>query len=131
MLFIALIPNVLPLLIAAAILGFTGIPLEAGVSIVFAIIFGIAVDDTIHLLSKYRLMRKKDIDKEEAIKLTLIETGKAISLTTVILFFGFILLIFSSNPPAVTIGLLISSTLVTALVCDLLIIPVMLRWWGK
>lgn len=131
MLFIALIPNVLPLMIAAAILGFTGIPLEAGVSIVFAIIFGIAVDDTIHLLSKYRLMRKKGIDTEEAIELTLVETGKAISLTTVILFFGFILLIFSSNPPAVTIGLLISSTLVTALVCDLLIIPIMLRWWAK
>ena len=129
MLFIALIPNILPMLIAAAILGFSGIPLEAGVAIVFAIIFGIAIDDTIHLLSKFKLTKDKGFSTEEAIKITLEETGKAICLTTVILFFGFLSLLMSSNPPAVTVGMLISSTLISALVCDLLIIPIMLRKW--
>jgi predicted RND superfamily exporter protein len=131
MIFIALIPNVLPLLIAGAILGYMGTPLEAGVAIVFAIIFGIAVDDTIHLLSKFKLTKDKGYDTEEAIKITLLETGKAICLTSVILFFGFLILLFSSNPPALTIGTLISSTLFSALVCDLLIIPIMLRKWMK
>lgn len=131
MIFIALIPNILPLLIAGAILGFMGTPLEAGVAIVFAIIFGIAVDDTIHLLSKFKLTKDKGYETEEAIKITLLETGKAICLTSVILFFGFLILLFSSSPPALTIGTLISSTLFSALICDLLIIPVMLRKWMK
>jgi predicted RND superfamily exporter protein len=129
MIFIALIPNIIPLMIAGAILGFIQVPLEAGVAIVFAIIFGIAVDDTIHLLSKFKLCKDKGYDTEKAIHITLVETGKAICLTSVVLFFGFLILLFSSSPPAVTIGLLISSTLISALVCDLLIIPVMLRKW--
>jgi predicted RND superfamily exporter protein len=131
MLIITLIPNILPLMIAAAILGFSGTPLEGGVAIVFAIIFGIAVDDTIHLLSKFRLCKQRGYDTEKAIGVTLEETGKAICLTTVILFFGFLSLLLSVNPPAITIGMLISSTLVSALVCDLLIIPIMLRQWMK
>lgn len=129
MLIITLIPNTLPLMIAAAILGFSGTPLEGGVAIVFAIIFGIAVDDTIHLLSKFKLCKERGYDTEKAIGVTLEETGKAICLTTVILFFGFLSLLISVNPPAITIGILISSTLVSALVCDLLIIPIMLRQW--
>ncbi len=129
MLFIALLPNLLPLMIAAAIIGFMDIALEAGVAIVFAIIFGIAIDDTIHLLSKFKLCKSKGMDTEKAIHTTLTETGKAICLTTVILFFGFLSLFLSSNPPAITIGLLISSTLLSALICDVLIIPVMLRKW--
>ncbi len=131
MIFIALIPNILPLMIAGAIIGYMGTPLEAGVAIVFAIIFGIAVDDTIHLLSKFKLTKDKGYETEEAIKITLLETGKAICLTSVILFFGFLILLFSSSPPAFTIGILISSTLFSALICDLLIIPIMLRKWMK
>lgn len=131
MLIITLIPNVLPLMIAAAILGFSGTPLEGGVAIVFAIIFGIAVDDTIHLLSKFKLCKERGMDTEAAIGVTLVETGKAICLTTIILFFGFLSLLVSVNPPAITIGTLISSTLISALVCDLLIIPIMLRQWIK
>jgi predicted RND superfamily exporter protein len=127
MLIVALIPNVIPMVIAGAILGFAGIPLEAGTAIVFSIIFGIAVDDTIHVLGRYRLLKQSGIDREEAIKLTLLETGKAVTLTSVLLFFGFAILLFSSNPPAVTIGLLISVTLFTALLADVFLLPVLLR----
>jgi hypothetical protein len=129
MVIVALIPNLIPMLIAGAILGFTGIPLEAGVAIVFSIIFGIAVDDTIHILGRFRLLKIEGYDTDKAISLTLVETGKAVTLTTVVLFFGFVILLFSSNPPAVTIGLLISSTLASALVCDAFIIPVLLRFF--
>ena len=127
MIIIALVPNVLPMMIAGAILGFTGIPLEAGVAIVFSIIFGIAVDDTIHILGRFRLLKMDGMETEKAISVTLVETGKAVTLTTVLLFFGFVILFFSSNPPAVTIGLLISSTLLSALICDVFLIPVLLR----
>ena len=62
MLIISIIPNLIPLLIAGAVLGFGGVELEAGISIVFAIIFGIAVDDTIHFLSKFKLARNKGLN---------------------------------------------------------------------
>jgi len=127
MLFLALIPNVVPLLFAAALIGYTGVSLEAGVSIVFAIIFGIAVDDTIHFLSKYRLASQQYGDKEKAMQVTFQECGKAIIFTSIILFFGFLVLLFSDNQPSQVIGMLISVTLLSALVADLTILPVLMR----
>jgi len=65
---------------------------------------------------------------EESLHITFLETGKAICLTTLILFFGFLVLLFSIHPPSVVVGLLISVTLVSALVGDLLLIPILIRW---
>ena len=127
MVLISLVPNVFPLLFAGGMLGFLGIELEAGVAILFAIVFGIAVDDTIHFLSKFKLARNKNLSVEEAIHITFLETGKAICLTSIILFFGFLIMLFSVNPPSVTVGLMISITLFTALFSDLLLIPLLLR----
>lgn len=127
MLLISLVPNLFPLILAGALLGFLGIELEAGVSIVFAVIFGIAVDDTIHFLSKYKLARNKGLEVEKAMRITFLETGKAIVLTSIVLFFGFLVMLFSIHPPSVTIGLLISLTLVSALLSDLLFIPLLIR----
>ena len=127
MLFIALVPNILPLIFAAALMGFVGIKLEAVLSIVFALIFGIAVDDSIHFLSKYKMAFTKTRDKEEALRITFVETGKAICFTTIILFFGFMIMLFSIHPPSVTIGVLIGITLITALISDLYILPVLIR----
>jgi len=127
-LLIALIPNIVPLLMCGAILGFGGIELEAGISIVFAVIFGIAVDDTIHFLSKYKLAISSGKSMDEAIAVTFKETGKAICLTSIILFFGFLIMLFSIHPPSVIIGTLISVTLLSALIADLLLIPVLIRW---
>lgn len=128
MLLISLLPNIFPLILAGALLGFLGIELEAGVSIVFAVIFGIAVDDTIHFLSKYKLAKNKGLHREPAMRITFLETGKAIVLTSIILFFGFLVMLFSIHPPSVTIGLLISLTLFSALISDLLLIPLLIRW---
>jgi len=127
MLLVALVPNFVPVLFAASLLGFFGIELEAGVSIIFAVVFGIAVDDTIHFLSKYKLARDAKKSVEEAIKITFEETGKAITFTTIILFFGFLVMLFSNHPPSVTVGMLISVTLVAALICDLFLLPVLMR----
>ncbi len=131
MLFLALVPNLIPLLFAAALIGYSNVALEAGISIVFAIIFGIAVDDTIHFLSKYKLAKDQfDGDVEKALHKTFLECGKAIIFTTIILFFGFLVLLFSSNQPSVVIGMLISVTLLSALVADLTILPVLIRKFG-
>ena len=124
---ISLVPNVLPMLFAGGILGFLGIPLEASLSVVFAIVFGIAVDDTIHFLGKYKLSITQGLDKEAALEKTFAQTGRALVITTIILFFGFMVMLFSIHQPSITIGLIISVTLVTALILDLLLLPVLLR----
>lgn len=130
-LFIAVIPNVVPLIFAAALIGFANIPLESGTAIVFAIIFGIAVDDTIHFMSKYKMAFDRYQDKEKALFISFTETGKAIIYTSIILFFGFLIMLFSKNEPSVIIGLLISVTLISAVIADLLLLPVIIRWFDR
>lgn len=124
---ISLVPNILPILFAGSILGFLGIPLEASLSVVFAIVFGIAVDDTIHFLGKYKLGITQGLSKEAALEKTFAHTGRALVITTIILFFGFMVMLFSIHQPSITIGLIISVTLVTALILDLLLLPVLIR----
>ncbi len=126
MVFISLVPNIFPLLLAGALLGFLGIELDAATSIIFAIAFGIAVDDTIHFLSKFRLEIEKGQPIVTGIENTFRESGKAISLTSIILFFGFILLITSQYPPTFYIGLLVGITLLSALIADLFLTPVLI-----
>ncbi len=127
LLLVSLIPNLIPLLFAGALLGFLGIPLEASIAVVFAIVFGIAVDDTIHFLGKYKICKSLGISDEEAMDKTFRETGRALIITSLVLFFGFMVLLFSINRPSLVIGLLISITLLSALVMDLLLLPVLLR----
>jgi len=115
MVIISLVPNVFPLLLAGALLGFLGIELDAGISIVFAVVFGIAVDDTIHFLSKYKLCRNKGMGIDDALHTTFMETG----------------MLFSIHPPSVNVGLLISLTLFSALISDLMLIPILVRWLEK
>lgn len=131
MLVIAMVPNIIPLLFAAGLIGWLGIDLEAGISIIFAVVFGIAVDDTIHFLSKYKLAINAGKSKEEALQACYTETGKAITITTIILFFGFMVLVFSNSLQTNIVGLLISVTLVTALVFDMTLLPVLIRKWMK
>ncbi len=122
------IPNVLPLLFAGALIGFLDIPLEAGVATVFSIVFGIATDDTVHFLSTFRLCRSRGLSVEQSLETTLVETGKAMTLGSIILFFSFLVMLFSVHPPSFIVGIIISITLVGALLCDLYLSPVLVRW---
>lgn len=128
MVLISLVPNIFPILICGAIIGYLGIELSAATAIIFAISFGIAVDDTIHFLARFRIERGKGLGVSEAMRNTFLETGKAICLTTVILFAGFIILVSSSYPNTITIGVMMSLTLVSAVFADLLLAPVLIYW---
>ncbi|MCB9257177.1 MAG: MMPL family transporter [Chitinophagales bacterium] len=127
MVIISLIPNVFPLLFGGALMGYFNIALDAPTAIIFAISFGIAVDDTIHFLSKFKLERLKNKSIEEALKTSFLETGKAIIITSIILFFGFLILLFSKTPGIVFVGVLVSGTLLTAVISDLLLLPLLIR----
>ncbi len=131
MMIIFLVPNLAPLLVAGGLLGFWGVELDAGISIVFSVVFGIAVDDTIHFLSKLKIEQARGRTVEEAIRHTLLETGKAMILTTVFLFFGFLVLMFSNNPTSVVVGVMTSLTLIAGMITELTLAPVLVRWLIK
>ena len=127
MVVIALIPNILPLLGIAAVMGFSGIDLKVSTSIIFTIAFGIAVDDTIHMLSKFRLeLNKYPNTPLRAIRSTVLSTGKAVIVTTCMLCTGFLTLIFSDFMSTHYIGLLISITLGLAVLADVVLLPSLL-----
>lgn len=128
---ISLIPNIIPLLIIAGIIGITGIHMNISTSIIFTISFGIAVDDTIHFLSKMRLELQSGRHYLYALKRTYLSTGRAIVLTTLILCAGFLTLILSDFRSTHLIGVLVSLTLLFAVLTDLLVLPVLLMFWGR
>jgi hypothetical protein len=126
MVLITLIPNIIPLMLVAAIMGYFGITLKLSTSIVFTIAFGIAVDDTIHFISKLKLELDKDKPLIIALKRTFLSTGKAIMVTSLILSGGFLILLLSSFGGTFYTGLLISLTLIFALLIDLTLLPVLI-----
>ncbi|MDA1121137.1 MAG: MMPL family transporter [Bacteroidetes bacterium] len=131
MVVIALIPNILPIVLVAGIMGFTGIPLRLSTSVIFAVAFGIAVDNAIHFLSKYKIELSRGQSNMHALMHTTLTTGKAMIVTTLILFCGFIIFTFSSFEATFYTGLFISITLVFALITSLTLLPVLLIIWRK
>ncbi len=127
MVVISLIPNIFPLLFVGALLGYTGIELDGSISMIFTIGFVIAVDDTIHFLSKFKLEYQKDSNVSEAIRKTLHGTGKPIIITSLILFFGYLAICYSTFKVTCYHGLLVSITLFSALIADLFLTPVFLK----
>ena len=128
MLMISMVPNVIPLIFTGGIMGLFGITLTASTALVFVIAFGIAVDDTIHLLTRYRLELGKGRSVDTAIRNTLMGTGKAMILTSFILMGGFIMLLASDFGGTYNTGLFTALTIVFALLADLLLLPVLVRW---
>lgn len=126
MVFIALIANALPLLLIAGFMGFASIDLKISTSLVFTIAFGIAVDDTIHFLSRLRLELRKGTSLLFAMRRTYISTGKAILITTMMLCAGFLTLTASSINSTFYIGLLTSLALFFAVVVDLILLPLLI-----
>jgi uncharacterized protein len=123
---ISLAPNVLPLIMIGAIMGYAGIDMKVSTSLVFTIAFGIAVDDTIHFLSKYRQLILHGHAPRAAIRLAYITTGKAIIITSIVLSGGFLTLCFSSFMGTFYIGFLTGMTLLFAVLTDLTLLPILL-----
>lgn len=126
MILVTLIPNLIPLLMIAGIMGLFGIYLKLSTSIIFTIAFGIAVDDTIHFISKLKIELNKGKSLMYALKNTFLYTGKAIIITTLILAGGFLTLVLSTFGGTFYTGLLVSLTLVFAVVADLTLLPVLI-----
>lgn len=123
---VALFPNILPLILGYGVIGISGILLDPFSAVILAIGLGLAVDDTIHLISRIKEYMENGEDHTSAIALAVKSSGKAIIITSVILIFGFGLYMFSSFPLLRTLGLIGTVIVITALIADLLILPALL-----
>jgi hypothetical protein len=128
---ISLVPNLLPLIVLTGLMGFLGINIKLSTAIIFSIAFGIVVDDTIHLLGKFRHELSKGKSVIYAIQRSYITTGKAMILTTLILCAGFFLMVFSCFMGTFYLGFLLTVVLVVALIADLTVLPVLLLLFYK
>ncbi|MGB5404067.1 MAG: MMPL family transporter, partial [Robiginitalea sp.] len=127
MIVISLIPNILPLIITAGIMGFAGVPIKPSTILVFSIAFGISVDDTIHFLAKYRQeLATHGWRIQKSVYASLRETGVSMFYTSIVLFFGFSVFIISSFGGTVALGALVSTTLLFAMLANLILLPSLL-----
>lgn len=129
LLIISLIPNIIPLIMVAGILGWLGITLKMTTSIIFTIAFGIAVDDTIHMMSYY--LRNKDMSPHQRMSITFKHAGSAMLITSLIMSIGFSLYLFSNFGATFYMGLFVSQSLLLALFIDLTILPLLLIQFQK
>ena len=123
---IAMIPNVIPALLGFGLMGLLGVPLDTDTILIAPLIIGLAVDDTIHFMTHYRveLIRTKSI--ELALSSAINEVGQAVMFTTMVLGLGFALLSFSDYLGMAKLGFFGSLAIFVALLCDLFLIPALI-----
>lgn len=127
MILISLLPNLLPLIITAGLMGYFGVPIKPSTILVFSIAFGISVDDTIHFLAKYRQeLSSSNWNIRPSIFNAISETGKSMFYTSIVLFFGFLTFTLSSFGGTQALGSLVSITLLIAMITNLVLLPSLL-----
>ncbi|MBG15618.1 MAG: hypothetical protein CL853_04620 [Crocinitomicaceae bacterium] len=127
MVIVSMVPNLIPLIITSAIMGYVGIPIKPSTILVFSIAFGISIDDTIHFLAKYRQELKANngnIRKSAIVAIR--ETGVSMIYTSIILFFGFSIFMASNFGGTQALGILVSVTLFIAMLANLVLLPSLL-----
>ena len=129
MILVSLIPNLLPLIITAGLMGYLGVPIKPSTILVFSIAFGISVDDTIHYVHRFQEEFAKDRDYALAIKRSHSTIGKAMFYTTITIAFGFSILVFSNFVPTIYFGLLTALSMILALMADFMLLPALLLWF--
>ncbi len=123
---IAVVPNIFPIVVNFGIMGLFGIPLSVATSLIASVAIGLAVDDTIHYQVRYNREFKKDLDKDRAMRTTLIAVGRPIIFTSLTIGIGFSVLLFSHFQPTAIFGLLMVITMICALVGDLILLPTLM-----
>ncbi len=125
---ISLIPNLMPLVIVAGVMGYFGVDIKPSTAVIFTIAFGIAVDDSIHFLARFRIETLRGFGLLDAIRITTEKTGRAIVLTSAILLVGFGTLGNSEFESTMLMGQLVTLTIFVALLADLFMLPALIYW---
>lgn len=122
----AMIPNVIPALLGFGLMGLLGIPLDTDTLLIAPLIIGIAVDDTIHFMTHYRIELIRTGSVSESLRTTIMDVGQAVMFTTMVLGLGFALLSFSDYLGMAKMGFFGAAAIFVALLCDLFLIPAMI-----
>jgi predicted RND superfamily exporter protein len=126
---LAMVPNVFPLLVLVGVMALAGVALKPSTILVFSIAFGIAVDDSIHLMGRFQhLLQGRGWTPQRALRGAIRDTGPALVLSTLVVSGGFLLLLASQFQVLFLVGLLTALTAFTALVADLFLLPALLQW---
>ncbi len=132
MILVSIIPNLLPLLLTAGIMGFFDIPLKPSTILVFGIAFGLSVDDTVRFLAQYREELKKNNWKiRKSVYATFNDAGLSMFYTSIVLFFGFSVFMLSSFGGTIALGGLISLTLMFGMLSNLMLLPALVLTLNK
>lgn len=127
MVLVSLLPNLIPLVFTGGIMGWFGIPLKPSTLLVFSIAFGISVDDTIHFLAKYRQeLKTNPYDLKSCVLKAIHEAGLGMFYTSIVLFCGFSVFTLSEFGGTQALGLLVSLTLLVAMITNLVVLPSLL-----
>ncbi|MES2417150.1 MAG: MMPL family transporter [Bacteroidota bacterium] len=130
--FISLLPNIVPLIITAGLMGFFHIPLKPSTILIFTIAFGLASDQTIYFLTRYQQeLTLTNYSVAKVVSDTIRETGISMTHIALILFFGFGIFTASTFGGTVVLGLLLSITLIVALVFNLTLLPALMLWLDR
>ncbi len=127
---IAMIPNFSPIVISLGFMGLAGINLDSMTAMVASIAIGLAVDDSIHFVSRVRLRQAAGDSMSASLRNATVEVGRALVFTSIVLCAGFASMLFGSFVGMMFFGLLSMITIVFALAADLLLLPVVLRWYA-
>jgi hypothetical protein len=132
MIIISLVPNLLAMMITAGLMGFLGIHLKASTALIFSITFGISVDNSIRFLAKYRQEQLvNNFFVPLSVSESILETGKSIIYTSIVLFAGFIIFAFSSFGGTIALGELTSTTLVISMFTNLILLPALIMTFDR
>jgi len=123
---LSMIPNLIPLLVTFGFMGWVGIPLRTSTALIFSVALGVAVNDTIHFVTRFREELFARGDRVEAVRATLLSTGRAIIFTSILMIFGFATMMTTRFVGIFQMGVLGAVTLSAALIGDLLLLPVCL-----
>ena len=124
---ISMIPNVLPIVFISMIMVIFKMPLDMFTLLIGAIALGLAVDDTVHFMHNFRRYEIQYNDVDKAVRLTLLGTGRAITLTSIVLALGFLVLTFSKMNNMVDFGVLTASAIIVALLADFYLMPAIMK----
>jgi len=132
MILVSLVPNLIPQLLTAALMGYLGIPIKPSTILIFSIALGISVDNAIHFLSRYRMeLNLNNWNIKDSVMNALRETGFSMIYSSVVLFFGFAIFTFSSFGGTEAMGYLVSFTLLIAVLSNLFLLPSLLLTLDK
>jgi predicted RND superfamily exporter protein len=128
---LVLIPNLLPLTVLAILMSLLDIPLDVTTAMITPIMLGIAMDDTIHLVYKYRRSKTITGTPESRMDNAISYTGGALFSTTIALVGGFLIIASSATPTVKDFGLLCATTVAIALITDIFYLPALLKKFDK